>query len=196
MGHKNYALIELYDAYSGKLCREKVPSLAEILEKNQNTNFTNKPFGAQPLDARHEELNKKGQNMFKGEKVEDFRLALTILDDVHAMRSNMFEFSNLTDRSNNKNRKDCVPNYEPLIAKMRIGIRESGYFSEAHVERDLESMVGEPLNEALTDIFKISIAQRDSDILNVVRHSDLNCGYSQGSKLAVLEKDMNPKESE
>ena len=48
MGHKNYALIELYDAYSGKLCREKVPSLAEILEKNQNTNFTNKPFGAQP----------------------------------------------------------------------------------------------------------------------------------------------------
>ena len=73
------------------------------------------------------------------------------------------------------------------------------YFSEAHVERDLESMVGEPLNEALTDIFKISIAQHDSDILNVVRHShdgDLNCGYSQGSKIAVLEKDMNPKESE
>ena len=60
MGHKNYALIELYDAYSGKLCREKVPPLADILEKNQNTNFTNKPFGAQPLDARHEELNKKG----------------------------------------------------------------------------------------------------------------------------------------
>ena len=70
------------------------------------------------------------------------------------------------------------------------------YFSEAHVERDLESMVGEPLNEALTDIFKISIAQRDSDILNVVRHNDLNCGYSQGSTIAVLEKDMNPKESE
>ena len=79
---------------------------------------------------------------------------------------------------------------------MRIGIRESGYFSEALVERDLELMVGEPLSEALTDIFKISIAQRDSDILNVVRHSDLNCGYSQGSKLALLEKDMKPKESE
>ena len=70
------------------------------------------------------------------------------------------------------------------------------YFSEAHVERDLESMVREPLNEALKDIFKISIAQCDSVILNVVRHSDLNCGYSQGSKIAVLEKDMNPKESE
>ena len=125
--------------------------------------------------------------------VEDF---LKILDDVHAMRSNMFEFSNLTDRANNKDRKDNVPNYEPLIAKMRIGIRESGYFSEAYVEKNLESMVGEPLNEALTDIFKISVSQRDSDILNVVRHSDLNCGYNQGSKIAVLEKDMNPKQSE
>ena len=76
---------------------------------------------------------------------------------------------------------------------MRIGIRESGYFSDAYVEKNLESMVGEPLNEALTEI---SVAQCDSDILNVVRHSDLNCGYNQGSKIAVLEKDMNPKQSE
>ena len=79
---------------------------------------------------------------------------------------------------------------------MRIGIRESGYFSDAYVEKNLESMVGEPLNEALTDIFKISVSQRDSDILNVVRHSDLNCGYNQGSKIAVLEQDMKPKQSE
>ena len=89
--------------------------------------------------------------------MEDF---LKILDDVHAMRSNMFEFSNLTDRANNKDRKDNFPNYEPLIAKMRIGIRESGYFSDAYDEKNLESMVGEPLNEALTDIFKMSVSQR------------------------------------
>ena len=33
-------------------------------------------------------------------------------------------------------------------------------------------------------------------VLNVVRHSDLNCGYNQGSKVAVLENEMNPKQSE
>ena len=44
--------------------------------------MTNLPFCSQPLDARHEEINQKGQNMFKGEEVEDFQLALNILDDV------------------------------------------------------------------------------------------------------------------
>ena len=100
------------------------------------------------------------------------------------------------DRVNNHNRKDFVPNYEPLIAKMRIGIRETGYFSEAYVEKELESMEGEPLNEALMDVFKNSVSQRDTDILNVVRHSEINCGYSQDSKIAVLEKDINKKQSE
>ena len=79
---------------------------------------------------------------------------------------------------------------------MRIGIRECGYFSEAYVEKELESMEGEPLNEALMDVFKNSVSQRDTDILNVVRHSEINCGYSQDSKIAVLEKDINKKQSE
>ena len=57
-------------------------------------------------------------------------------------------------------------------------------------------MEGEPLNEELRDLFKISVAQRDSDILNVVRHSELNCGYSYNRKVAVLAKDKAEKQSQ
>ena len=96
----------------------------------------------------------------------------------------MFEFSNLTDNANKS--YDRVPNYEPLISKMRIGIRASGYFTETQKEKELTSMVGEPLNDELKDVFKISVAQRDSDILNVVWHSNINLGYTQKSKVAIL----------
>ena len=61
MGNRNYSIIELYDLYVGRLCREKQPILADNLEKNTGVNLTNMPFASQPLDARHEEINKKGQ---------------------------------------------------------------------------------------------------------------------------------------
>ena len=125
--------------------------------------------------------------MFKGEKVEDFRLALTILDDVWVMRSNMFEFVNLTDNANKT--YDRVPDYEPLITKMRIGIRANGYFSDVYTGKELQLMEGQPLNDELRDVFQRGVAQRDSDILNVVRHSDLNFAYNQQGKLVVLAKD-------
>ena len=47
-------------------------------------------------------------------------------------------------------------------------------------------MIGEPLNDELKDVFKISVAQRDSDILNVVWHSNINLGHTQKSKVAIL----------
>ena len=50
-------------------------------------------------------------------------------------------------------------------------------------------MVGEPLNEELIDLFKLSVAQRDSDILNVVRHSEINLAYNKKSKIAVRAKE-------
>ena len=70
----------LYDLYVSCLCRSKQPTLADNLEKNNGVNLTNLPFASQPLDARHEEINKKGQNMFKGEEVEDFQLELNNLN--------------------------------------------------------------------------------------------------------------------
>ena len=91
---------------------------------------------------------------------------------------------------------DRVPDYETLISKMRIGIRANGYFSNVYEEKELQSMGGEPLTEELSDIFQRSVAQRDSDILNVVRHSELSCGYNQQSKLAILAKDQTESTSE
>ena len=66
--------------------------------------------------------------MLKGEEVEDFKLALNILDDVHIMRSRMFDYSSLTDKANSKGGR--IPNYEPLITTMRVGIRSSKYYSD------------------------------------------------------------------
>ena len=105
--------------------------------------------------------------MFKGEKVEDFQLALNILDDVHMMRSRMFEYSSLTDRANAQSER--VPNYEPLITTMRVGIRASKYYSEPQENKALQSITGKPLNEDLTNIHQIAIQTRDADIQNVIR---------------------------
>ena len=103
---------------------------------------------------------------------------------VHVMCSNMFEFSNLTDNANKT--YDRVPDYEPLITKMRIGIRANGYFSDVYTGKELQLMEGQPLNDELRDVFQRGVAQRDSDILNVVRHSDLNFAYNQQGKLVVM----------
>ena len=106
----------------------------------------------------------------------------------------MFELSNLTDKANKS--YDRVPDYEPLVTKMWIGIRAKGLFNEPYENNELKSMEGEPLNEELTDIYKISVAQRDSDILNVLRHSDLSFGYNPKGKMAVLAKEKTESLSE
>ena len=167
MGNRNYSVIELYDLYVGRLCREKEPELAANLEKNTGVNLTNLPFASQPLDARHEEINQKGQNMFKGEEVEDFQLALNILDDVHMTRSRKFDYSSLTDRANSKSER--VPDYELLIKTLRVGIRASKYYSEPQEHKALQSITGKPLNEELSNLHEIAIQTRDANIRNVIR---------------------------
>ena len=93
--------------------------------------------------------------MFKGEEVEDLQLALNILDDVHLMRSRMFDYSSLTDRANTKSER--VPNYEPLIKTMRVGLRASKFYSELEKIKALQSITGKPLNEDLTNLHQIAI---------------------------------------
>ena len=125
--------------------------------------------------------------MFKGEKVEDFQLALNILDDVHMMRSRMFDYSSLTDRANAKSER--VPNYEPLITTMRVGIRASKYYSEPQENKALQSITGKPLNEDLTNIHQIAIQTRDADIQNVIRHRDFRSGFDNKSTFFVLDEE-------
>ena len=92
--------------------------------------MTNLPYSAQKNDARHEEYNKKGQNIFKGEKVEDF-------DDLWTLRSKMFDNSDTNDRADMDQAK--VPKYDNLIYKIRVGLRKSEYYSNPSTERELIS---------------------------------------------------------
>ena len=95
----------------------------------------------------------KGQSMFKGDKAEDFHLALTILDDVHVMRSRMFNLSNTTDRANQSS--DRIPNYEPFVNQLRIGMRNTGYYAKPLVNRPLQSMQGKSINKDLEDLYNL-----------------------------------------
>ena len=136
----------------------------------------------------------KGQNKFKGERVEDFQLALTLLDDIHVMRSKMFEFANVSDNLNQPQVK--VPNYEGLIGNIRIGLRKSNYYHTPLVFKELSSMSGKPLNNALNDIYRVGVKARDSDIRKVIQHQDVKEGYQTQNKIVILEEQMTASRSE
>ena len=148
------------------------------------TNLTNVPFGAQANDARHEEVNKKGQNLFKGEPPDVFQKSFSILNDVCELRERVAQYACLPDQKNHQ----YVPNYEPLITKIRIGLRKSNYFSEPTQERDFVSMKGEKLNPGLKDLFNLGVKARDSDIRQVIRNNDLKSGYNAKNKVEVIEE--------
>ena len=90
------------------------------MHKNDGINETN---SAQPHDAIHEQYNKKGAKIFKAEEVEDFDLAITIVDDIYYLRSKMFNHSDMSDKMNDIQAK--IPNYEPLITKKCKGLRKT-----------------------------------------------------------------------
>ena len=74
-----------------------------------HTNIIGDPFNAEPYDKRHEEYNKRGLNLFNVKTVEDFEKAFLLVD----------EFSN-------------IPNYEPMIEKMRTCMRSYTWRKKIH----------------------------------------------------------------
>ena len=90
----NYRKITIYDNHL-TTSSKKVPEVFENLIKNECVNISNLLFSSQPHDAHNEEFNKKGQNIFKGEEVDDFSLAFAIVDDMYQLRSEMFDYSNV-----------------------------------------------------------------------------------------------------
>ena len=142
---------------------------------------------AQANDARHEECNKKGQNLFEGETVEIFKRSFSVVDDVAAVRAKMFSHCGTSDPQNRV--QQFVPNYEPVVTKMRIGLRKSGYLSEPLKVYPFVSMAGKPLNSALKKLFSNAVAARESDIRQVICHNDFRKGYDPKNKIDVLEED-------
>ncbi len=127
----------LFDRYIMDTCRKNAPRLARNLEQNQGTNLTNRRFCAQANGARHEEINK---NLFRGETTKVFRKSFTLVNDICAMRANMLDHSGMKERYSG----DKVRDYEPIISKIRIGLRRSDNSdSSNHIApQSLESHVG------------------------------------------------------
>ena len=81
-----------------------------------------------------------------------------------------------------------VPNYEPVVTKMRIGLRKSGYLSEQLKDCPFVSMSGKPLISALKKLFSNAVAAWEYDIRQVIRHNDFRKGYDPKNKIEVLEE--------
>ena len=170
-------------------CRKNSPDTFKNLEQNEGTNLTNEPYCLQANDARHEIINKAGQNLYKGETVEVFRKSFTVVDDISAMRSKMFEHSGVNENLG----RQQVPNYEPIVLKICIGLRKTGYLQNPLVTKELSSISNKPLNPSLKDLFKLGINARDSDIRNFLRHNDIKLGYNVTNKIEILDEDIQKK---
>ena len=106
----------------------------------------------------------------------------------------MFSHCGTSDPQNKV--QQFVPNYEPVVTKMRIGLRKSGYLSQPLKEYPFVSMKGKPLNSDLKSLFSNAVAARDSNIRRVIRHNDFRKGYDPKNKIEVLEEDSRkPKTS-
>ena len=185
-GNNNYSIIELFDTYLMESCRKKASDLYFSLESNEGTTLTNEPFCAQANDARHEIINKAGQNLFKGETVEVFRKSFTVVDNIAAICAKMFDYAGIND----ENSKQHVPNYEPVVSKIRLGLRKSKYLLNPMENKELVSIDNNELNPHLSDLFKNGVSARDSDIRNILRQNDIKLGYNSKNKIEILKSDI------
>ena len=188
-GNHNYSIIELYDDYLMTSMEQKNPELFQHFLTRMVTNLKREPFCSESHDARHEEANKRAQNMLSGKDLDEFDLAFRIVDDLDGLKSKYFEELGVEDRT--KETAIVVPEYEVKIREMRTALRRSQFLDHPYTDGDLDSAEGEKLNEALLDVFKLSRQSRDSDILKVIRYSDFAEGYNSKSRIPILELDKD-----
>ena len=186
-GNHNYSIIELYDDYLMTSMEKRNPDLFQHFLTRMVTNLNEEPYCSESHDARHEEANKRAQNLLSGRDLEEFDLAFTIVDDLEELRSNYLNELGIEDRT--KETTVVVPDYEENIRLMRIALRKSTYFSDPYSKVELESVEGDKLSKALLDVFQTSREKRNADILNVIRYSDFSKGYNSKSKIPILEDD-------
>ena len=168
-GNSFYSIIDVYDEYLMSMMKTHNSELYEHLQTRLYTNMTGVPYCSQSHDARHEEANKKGQNMFPGNSLEELDLAFTIVDDIWLLRKEKFKEFGVKDSANPQ---AVVPNLDPLMIKMRFALRKSQYLNNPTEKSEAKSMSGQELHESLKTLFEISQKQRRSDILNVMRYND------------------------
>ena len=193
-GNLHYSAIEVYDDYLMTSLEEKNEELFDHLQTRLCTNIKQKPFCAQSHDARHEESNKLAQNMFPGKDLDELELAFTIVDDIYALRKQVFDEKGINDRSDEVS--VVIPEYRKMVFKMRCDLRESKYFGKAYEQEELRSIDGQALHPNLVDIFEISRQRREADVLNAYRYNDFLQAYNPRSRIAILADDKECQVSE
>ena len=193
-GNSFYSIIEVYDDYLLTMMKSHNVDLYDHLKTRLYTNLTRVPYCSQSHDARHEEANKKGQNMFPGNSLEELDLAFTIVDDIWKLRKEKFSEFGVKDYSNHQS---VVPNLEPLIIKMRFALRKSKYLNCPLKKSEAKSITGKELHQSLNNLYEISQKQRQADILNVMRYNDFTEAFGGRSvKIPIFKEDKLNKISE
>ena len=145
--------------------RKNSPDTFKNIASNEGTNLINEPFCSQANDARHEIINKAGQNLYKGETADVFKKSFAVVDDIARMRSKMFDHAGVSDGHQSQH----IPDYEPVMFKICIGLRKTKNLMKPLENRELFSVNNKPLNPCLKDLFNMGTNARDSDIRKILR---------------------------
>ena len=118
--------------------------------------------------------------------MEVFRKAFTVVDDIAAVCAKIFDYAGINDEKS----KQHVPNYEPVVSKIRLGLRNSKYLLNPMENIELVSIDNNQLNPDLSDLFKNGVTVWDSDIRNILRQNDIKLGYNAKNKIEILKSDI------
>ena len=150
-----------------------------------HTNITGDPFNAEPYDKRHEEYNKRGLNLFNVKTVEDFEKAFLLVDEFSNVKDACFRDIDL--KAHGGENKPIIPNYEPMIEKMRTCMRSNKYLNQPEENNSLKYLgSSQILNPKLLELKTIANKQKTENILNVLRFNDFDSGFRSGISISVL----------
>ena len=77
----------------------------------------------------------------------------------------MFDYAGVSDGHQSQH----IPDYEPVMFKIRIGLRKTKNLMKPLENRELFSVNNKPLNPCLKDLFNMGTNARDSDIRKILR---------------------------
>jgi hypothetical protein len=188
--HPNYSVMDIHTDYVEHKLTVYAPELKEYLNDRRCSNFTRQPYGSEPHDERHEEFNKRGLNMQNVRTVADFKQSFQFVDHYNDMKESCFDDYEIIMHGGNL---ISIPDYEENISKMRVSMRQQSYLSKPEANRGIFSLDHKELNPKLPKLVDIAKAQRQEDILNVIRHIDFECGYKTKNKIDILKDESEDK---
>ena len=191
-GNSFYSIIDVYDEYLLTMMKTYNANLYEHLQTKLFTKMTGVPYCSQSHDARHKEADKRAQNMFPGNSLDELDLAFTIVDDIWQLRKEKFSDFGVVDSAT---KQAVVPNLDSLIIKMRYALRKSQYLEKPTMKTEAKSISDKELHPALNTLFQNAHQQRQADILNVMRYNDFSEAFGGANARIPIFKDDSFNES-